>query len=252
MADDRPENDGETSDQDQEDDTTPLKQSRHVVDFDMDDNEWEDVDDTQLQGVGKTTHLTKRDWEETGGPGGESGQMGGGMQGQRNPLSYARVDTVQGETESQFVQRQNLERMNAGRGLGDHYTMLEVKRMVADDPFLLEGFTDEETKEMIVAVMMKRKPRRTMERLMDEMTCLAERVGRIGFAIFLSGHVHDKTLPVLKNEPANVAYLFELWAGKQGRISCCRCSRKRRLSSQWGSNFLARTLTAYSVLVRLL
>ncbi|KAJ6458730.1 hypothetical protein C8R45DRAFT_1109843 [Mycena sanguinolenta] len=206
MADDRPENDGETSDQDQEDDTTPLKQSRHVVDFDMDDNEWEDVDDTQLQGVGKTTHCSRNRMQ----PSIPVQKHRRVVTGKRLAALVANLDKWEeecevrvlllvekhGETESQFVQHQNLERMNAGRGLGDHYTMLEVKRMAADDPFLLEGFTDEETKEMIVAVMMKRKPRRTMERLMDEMTCLAERVGRIGFAIFLSGHVHDKTLPV--------------------------------------------------------
>ncbi|KAJ6457330.1 hypothetical protein C8R45DRAFT_943283 [Mycena sanguinolenta] len=73
--------------------------------------------------------------------------------------------------------------------------------------------------------------RRTMEHLKDEITCLAERVGMIGFAIFSHGHVHDKMLPatiqslgaldfireVLKKEPADVAHLFALWAVSRER-----------------------------------
>ncbi|KAJ6480187.1 hypothetical protein C8R45DRAFT_933122 [Mycena sanguinolenta] len=103
-------------------------------------------------------------------------------------------------------------RLNSGHGVGERYTMPEVKRMAAEDPLMLEGFMEEDKKEMIAQI-----------------TNLAERVGMIGFALFSHGHVHDTTLPVtielwgtmeffrevLKKDPVDVSTLFKLWA-----VSC--------------------------------
>ncbi|KAJ7803510.1 hypothetical protein B0H14DRAFT_2613214 [Mycena olivaceomarginata] len=132
-------------------------------------------------------------------------------------------------------------------GWGERYTMPEVKAMVAEDPSMLEGFSREEEKEMIKDTLANRKAKargtranhlsaaadakRTMDRLMVEITNLAERVGMIGFAMFTRSHAHDKTLPgtiqswgaldffreVMKKDPADVAHLFELWAVSRER-----------------------------------
>ncbi|KAJ7300573.1 hypothetical protein DFH08DRAFT_631243, partial [Mycena albidolilacea] len=137
--------------------------------------------------------------------------------------------------------------LNAGRGVGERYTMPEVKAMVAEDPSMLEGFSREEEKEMIKDTLANRKAKvrgtranhlsaatdakRTMDRLIVEITNLAERVEMIGFAIFTRSHAHDKTLPgtiqswgaldffqeVMKKDPADVAHLFELWAVSRER-----------------------------------
>ncbi|KAJ6502985.1 hypothetical protein DFH09DRAFT_838543, partial [Mycena vulgaris] len=110
------------------------------------------------------------------------------------------------------------------------------------DPSMLEGFTPEEEQEMTTALQEKRKrkyrgtrannlaagadARRTVERMMSQITSLAERAGMIGFAMFTRGHIHDTTVPVtiqswgaldffrevLKRDPADVSAMFELWA----------------------------------------
>ncbi|KAJ7759861.1 hypothetical protein B0H14DRAFT_2403979 [Mycena olivaceomarginata] len=133
------------------------------------------------------------------------------------------------------------------RGVGERYRMPEVKRMVADDPSMLERFSNAEKRQMVEDVLAKRRKKtqgtrannlaaaadakRTMDRLMTEIANLAERVGMIGFAMFSRGHVHDKTLPVtiqswgamdfftevLRRDPADVSHLFELWAVSRER-----------------------------------
>ncbi|KAJ7121069.1 hypothetical protein C8R44DRAFT_877378 [Mycena epipterygia] len=137
--------------------------------------------------------------------------------------------------------------LNAERGLGEWYKIPEVKRMVADDPSMLEGFTPEEEEDMVAEVLAKRKrkyhgkrannlavgadAKRTVERLMLEITGLAECAGMIGFAMFTRGHIHNTTVPVtieswgaldffrevLKKDPADVSALFELWAVSRER-----------------------------------
>ncbi|KAJ7351491.1 hypothetical protein DFH08DRAFT_625896, partial [Mycena albidolilacea] len=137
--------------------------------------------------------------------------------------------------------------LNESRGAGERYTMPEVKLMVAEDPSMLEGFSKEEEKEMVKAILTKRErktrgthannlaaavdAKRTMDRLMIEITSLVERVGMIGFAMFSRAHVHNKSLPVtiqswgalnfflevLKRDPADVSALFELWAVSRER-----------------------------------
>ncbi|KAJ7474782.1 hypothetical protein FB451DRAFT_1174210 [Mycena latifolia] len=126
--------------------------------------------------------------------------------------------------------------------MGDRHKMPEVKRMAMEDPSMLEGFSPEEEKEMLAELVSKRKhkshgacatnlaanvdAKRTMERLMAEISALAERAGMMGFAMFLWGHVHDTTVPVaiqswgaleffwevLKKDPTDVSKLFGLWA----------------------------------------
>ncbi|KAJ6499895.1 hypothetical protein DFH09DRAFT_1102817 [Mycena vulgaris] len=137
--------------------------------------------------------------------------------------------------------------INEGLPVGKHFKMAEVKARVAADPTLLDAFTKEEEAEMLEEVMEKRKrkfrgarannlaagadAKRTVERMMVEITGLAERAGMIGFAMFTRGHIHDKTVPVtiqswgaldffreiLKKDPADVAALFELWAVSRER-----------------------------------
>ncbi|KAJ7159181.1 hypothetical protein C8R43DRAFT_1124401 [Mycena crocata] len=137
--------------------------------------------------------------------------------------------------------------LNEGLPLGERHKMPAVKRMVAEDPSMLEDFTAEEEEEMVEEVVEKRRTklggmrannlaasadaRRTMLRLYHEITRLAERCGMVGFAMFTRGHIHDRTVPmsieswgalnffreVLNRDPADVATLFELWALNQAR-----------------------------------
>ncbi|KAJ7473409.1 hypothetical protein FB451DRAFT_1035667, partial [Mycena latifolia] len=109
------------------------------------------------------------------------------------------------------------------RELGDRYNMPEVKRMVAEDPSMLEGFSPEEEREMLAELLTKRKRKSCGARATNR---AANRAGMIGFAMFSQGHVHDTTVPVtiqswgaleffrevLKKDPADVSKLFELWA----------------------------------------
>ncbi|KAJ7186273.1 hypothetical protein B0H12DRAFT_1246721 [Mycena haematopus] len=137
--------------------------------------------------------------------------------------------------------------LNTGRGLGDCYKIPDIKRMVRDDPSMLDGFTEEEEKEMVDEMDARRKvkfrgtrannkaagvdAKKTVMRLSAEITALAERCGMIGFAMFTRGHVHDTAVPLtvqswgaldffretLKKDPADVAALFELWAVSRER-----------------------------------
>ncbi|KAJ7328690.1 hypothetical protein DFH08DRAFT_967111 [Mycena albidolilacea] len=138
-------------------------------------------------------------------------------------------------------------RLNEDRDVGRRYTMPDIKRMVKDDPSMLEGFSKEEEGSMVDNIQEKRDKKhhgarannlaasadakRTVERLMEEITGLAERSGMIGFAMFTRGHIHDTSIPVtleswgalsffrevLKRDPADVAALFELWGVSRAR-----------------------------------
>ncbi|KAJ7814384.1 hypothetical protein B0H14DRAFT_2604144 [Mycena olivaceomarginata] len=125
--------------------------------------------------------------------------------------------------------------LNEDRGLGERYKIPNLKRMVAADLSMLEGFTPEE-EEMMAKVVAKCKrkyhgnadAKRTVERLMleSQITGLAEHVGMIRFAMFTRDHIHDTTVhvtiqlwgaldffhEVLKKDPADISTLFELWA----------------------------------------
>ncbi|KAJ7075100.1 hypothetical protein B0H15DRAFT_956759 [Mycena belliarum] len=137
--------------------------------------------------------------------------------------------------------------LNEGLGVGERHRITDVKRMVRDDPSMLDDFTEEEEAEMLADLLEKRKLKRTgaranniaavadakraMDRLLEEMTGLAERTGMLGFAMFTRGHLHDTTVPVtiqswgaldffreiLKRDPADVAALLELWAVSRDR-----------------------------------
>ncbi|KAF8181395.1 hypothetical protein K438DRAFT_1767895 [Mycena galopus ATCC 62051] len=137
--------------------------------------------------------------------------------------------------------------LNEGHGVGERYTIPQVKGMVCEDPSMLEGFMEDEVADMVKEILANRgvkshgtrtnnlaasaDARRTLECLMVEITALAERAGMIGFAMFLRSHIHDQTIPVtiqswgalefirevLKKDPADVAALFELWAVSRER-----------------------------------
>ncbi|KAJ7439193.1 hypothetical protein B0H11DRAFT_2254127 [Mycena galericulata] len=137
--------------------------------------------------------------------------------------------------------------LNEGREVGERLNVRDVKAMVKRDPSMLDGFTKKEEEDMVTDAMKRRAlqhrgargsnlaagvdARRTIERLMQEITALAERSGMIGFAMFTRGHLHDRTVPVtieswgaldffpeiLKKESADVSTLFELWAVSRER-----------------------------------
>ncbi|KAJ7456850.1 hypothetical protein B0H11DRAFT_1665697, partial [Mycena galericulata] len=140
--------------------------------------------------------------------------------------------------------------LNEGREVGERLNVRDVKAMVKRDPSMLDGFTKKEEEDMVTDAMKRRAlqhrgargsnlaagvdARRTIERLMQEITALAECSGMIGFAMFTRGHLHDRTVPVtieswgaldffpeiLKKESADVSTLFELWAVSRERGTC--------------------------------
>ncbi|KAF8187334.1 hypothetical protein K438DRAFT_1764942 [Mycena galopus ATCC 62051] len=277
-------NRSDNEDNDEGSDADGHNKKRCVVDFDIDDADWEDVaDGGTLPGLGSTTHrsrnpnlptnpLCKHRHRVVAGPNVRATEAKR-RQGSTKRLEALAEDLNAWEVEreepqTELVQREGVTHYGAfgcryvvpadafrmvlrwrvvGRGVGEQYHILQVKRMVAADPSMLEGFTKAEKKEMIKQVLAKRKSkargtrannlaaaadtRRTMERLMLEITNLAERVGMVGFAMFSWGHVHDKTVPVtiqswgameffpevLKRDPTDISHLFELWTVSRER-----------------------------------
>ncbi|KAJ6496849.1 hypothetical protein DFH09DRAFT_1337059 [Mycena vulgaris] len=233
---------------------------RQIVDFDPDDNDWED-DDAQLDGLGTTTHRSRnravpvipvrkhrREVERE-----ERAQELSDKHGMKLKEVRRRMLSASAFKPKRKVSVYNakigriMATENEGRELGEQLLMKDVKCMVRDDPSMLDGFTAEEEAEMVAELEEKRKTKfrgtrannlaagadakRTVERMMVEITGLAERAGMIRFAMFTRGHIHDRTIPVtiqswgaleffreiLKKDPADVAALFELWAVSRER-----------------------------------
>ncbi|KAJ7840327.1 hypothetical protein B0H14DRAFT_3458243 [Mycena olivaceomarginata] len=261
------------------------KANRRVVDFDPQDDDWEDEDDTRLVAIVPAARFRSDniDASRSVGPNARATlEKKRAVTGNRAKALAADIELWEAEREERanalavkhganvkevrrrmlsstaFKPRRRVSTYNAkisrimmdlngGRGLGERYTMPQVKRMVREDPSMLEGFTEEDVAEMVEETLANRAvktrgtrannlaasadARRTLERLMVEITALAERAGMIGFAMFSRGHIHDKTIPVtiqswgalefirevLKRDPADVAALFELWAVSRER-----------------------------------
>ncbi|KAJ7800269.1 hypothetical protein B0H14DRAFT_3490890 [Mycena olivaceomarginata] len=181
------------------DETTPVLA---VLDLPADDNDDDWVDeDTRLQGLGTTTHRSPLDQTR-----------------RKVSLYNAKISAL-------------MARLNEDRDVGRRYTMPDIKRMVKEDPSMLEGFSKEEEGSMLDDIRDKRDrkhrgarannlaasadAKRTVERLMEEVRAfsstfetrepirsffaddgLAERSGMIGFAMFTRGHIHDTSIPV--------------------------------------------------------
>ncbi|KAF8128325.1 hypothetical protein K438DRAFT_2140505 [Mycena galopus ATCC 62051] len=286
------------NDPDPRDDEEDRDKKHRVIDFDVDDSDWEDMQDGITDGLGTTTHrsrnphlpansLRKRR-HRVAGPNARASvarrrEAGGkrldALAEDLNTWEVEREERVHALAEKHGMKVLEVRRrmlalstygarrkvstynakisrimteLNADLGVGERYTIPEVKLMVAEDPSMLEGFTKAENKQMVKDILAKREKKargmrtnnlaaaadakRTMDRLMMEIINLAERVGMIGFAMFSRGHVHDKTLPVtiqswgamdffrevLKRDPADVSHLFELWA-----VSCERGKAKK-------------------------
>ncbi|KAJ6583127.1 hypothetical protein DFH09DRAFT_1309363 [Mycena vulgaris] len=263
----------------------------HVVDFEPDDDEWED-EDTQLEGLGTTTHgspnrtrpvipIRKHRRIVRGANSHATMEARAKSSGSRKSFAadlaaweVERKECVQELAEKHSMKVKEVRRwmlstsvfkptrkvslynakiarimagLNEGRALGERYKLADVKRMVRHDPTMLDAFTEEEEAEMVEDLVEKQKTqfrgtrannlaagadtKRTVERMMLEITGLAERVGMIRFAMFTCGHIHDKTIPVtiqswgaldffreiLKKDPDDVAALFELWAVSRER-----------------------------------
>ncbi|KAJ6524702.1 hypothetical protein DFH09DRAFT_1095966 [Mycena vulgaris] len=262
---------------------------RQIVDFDPDDNDWED-DDAQLDGLGTTIHRSRNRavpvipvrkhrrmrGANTRATAETRSKKADKRQSLATDLAAWEVEREERAQElsdkhgmklkevrrrmlsaSAFKPKRKVSVYNAkigrimateneGRELGERLLMKDVKCMVRDDPSMLDGFTAEEA-EMVAELEEKHKTKfrgtrannlaagadakRTVERMMVEITGLAERAGMIGFAMFTRGHIHDRTIPVtiqswgvleffreiLKKDPADVAALFELWAVSRER-----------------------------------
>ncbi|KAJ6470480.1 hypothetical protein C8R45DRAFT_1104896 [Mycena sanguinolenta] len=277
---------------DSDSDAESPKNPRRVVDFDEDEDGWEDVDG-QLQGLGTTTDrsrnrarpvipVRKRRRIVAGPNARATAKQRRSVKGKRMQVFMDDLDQWEMEREERIealaekhdmkvkeVRRRMLsastykasrnvslynakitrimDNMNEGRGVGERYTMPQVRRMASKDPSMLQGFTEEEEKEMMAEAVAKWQLRRrgarannaaakvdakrTLDRLFAEITGLAERAGMIGFAFFSRGHIHDKTAPsaieswgaldfireILKKDPVDVASLFKLWAVSRER-----------------------------------
>ena len=242
-------------DDDDDDDSTPAPADapsgkRRVVDFAVEDSEWEDMVEGKLPGLGTTTHrsrnpqlpanpLRKQRRRVVAGPNvkataaqrrKEGGKRLEALAEDLNAWEAEREERVHELAEkhgmktkevrrrmlalSTYGGRRKVSLYNAkmsrvmarlnsgnvsymgnvvmiltyrcclGRGVGERYTMPEVKRMAAEDPSILEGFTEEDKKDMIAQVLAKRRAKargtrannlsaaadakRTMDRLMVE------------------------------------------------------------------------------------
>ncbi|KAJ7687989.1 hypothetical protein B0H14DRAFT_3533638 [Mycena olivaceomarginata] len=278
-------------DQDEDDDKHDRK--RRIVDFTVDDPDWEDMQDGIAGDLGTTTHRSRNPHNPAiplrkrrrvaPGPNARASAA------RRREAGGKRLDALAKDLDAWEVEREErvhtlaekhsmkpaevrrrmlalstyggrrkvstynakisriMTDLNADRGVGERYRMPEVKLMVAQDPSMLERFSNAEKQQMVEDVLAKRRKKtrgtrannlaaaadakRTMDRLMTEIANLAERVGMIGFAMFSRGHVHDKTLPVtiqswgamdffpevLRRDPADISHLFELWAVSRER-----------------------------------
>ncbi|KAJ7790892.1 hypothetical protein B0H14DRAFT_3501133 [Mycena olivaceomarginata] len=265
--------------EDSGDDHDEHDRKRRVVDFTVDDPDWEDMQDGIAGQLGTTTHRKPQPPSPGQSPAAARRREAGGkrldaLAKDLDAWEVEREERVHTLAEKHHMKPAEVRRrmlalstyggrrkvstynakisrimtdLNADRGVGERYRMPEVKRMVADDPSMLERFSNAEKREMVEDVLAKRRKKtqgtrannlaaaadakRTMDRLMTEIANLAERVGMIGFAMFSRGHVHDKTLPVtiqswgamdfftevLRRDPADVSHLFELWAVSRER-----------------------------------
>ncbi|KAJ7788158.1 hypothetical protein B0H14DRAFT_3504537 [Mycena olivaceomarginata] len=284
---------GKDSGKDSAEDDDEHDRKRRIVDFTVDDPDWEDMQDGIAGDLGTTTHrsrnphllanpLCKRHRAAPGPNACASASRRREAGGKRLDVLAKDLDAWEVEREervhtladkhhmkpaevrrrmlalSTYGGRQKVSTynakisrimadLNADRGVRERYRMPEVKAMVAQDPSMLDRFSNAENKQMVEDVLAKRRKKtrgtraknlaavadakQTMDRLMTEIANLAERVGMIGFAMFSRGHIHDKTLPVtiqswgamdfftevLRRDPADVSHLFELWAVSRER-----------------------------------
>ncbi|KAJ7787489.1 hypothetical protein B0H14DRAFT_3505436 [Mycena olivaceomarginata] len=165
--------------------------NRRVVDFDPEDQDWEDEDDVQLAGLGTTTHRSRHRTRRS------IPRKSGAVTGNRAKALAADIELWEADREEHanalaekhglkvkevrrrmlssttFKPRRKVSTYNAkisrimtdlneGRGMGERYTMPEVKRMVREDPSMLEAFTEEEVEEMVRET--PRQPRRQIAR----------------------------------------------------------------------------------------
>ncbi|KAJ7708493.1 hypothetical protein B0H14DRAFT_3525487 [Mycena olivaceomarginata] len=233
---------------------------------DDDDDAWED-EDAQLQGLGTTTHRSrnphkaviarrgkrrsrvvgaKRSADEEAARGlaadldkwqeesEERAQELSETYGMKLKEVRRRMQATSGFKDRRKVSLYNakisalMAQLNEDRDVGHRYLMTDIKRMVKEDPSMLDGFTRGGGGD---GGRHPADAKRTVERLMEEITGLAERSGMIGFAMFTRGHVHDSSIPVtieswgalsffrevLKRDPADVSALFELWGVTRAR-----------------------------------
>ncbi|KAJ7170419.1 hypothetical protein C8R43DRAFT_1120851 [Mycena crocata] len=216
-----------------------------VVDFELDDGDadWQDENGDQLEGLGTSTHCSRN----RGKPvitvrKHRRHDSGVNVRATARKRKEEKGSKIAGLLED--IGLWEVEREERVHELAVKHSVKskEVKRMVNEDPTMLEGFTEEEEAEMLEEVAEKRKVRhsgaratnkaaqedvrRTIDRLAAEIMALAERAGMVGFVFFTCGHIHDRTVPVtveswgamafvrevLRREPSDVQAMFELWA----------------------------------------
>ncbi|KAJ7663555.1 hypothetical protein B0H14DRAFT_3539897 [Mycena olivaceomarginata] len=156
-----------------------------IVDFEVEDSEWEDLVDDTLSGLGATTHQSCNPHLPTNPLHKHRGRVVAGpnvrttAQHRRSGLPTTKwlkglaedLDTWEIEREEhvqqladkhgmKLVQRESVTHygwLECRPRVGERYTMPEVKAMVAKDPSMLEGFSREEEKEMIKDTLANRK-----------------------------------------------------------------------------------------------
>ncbi|KAJ7862379.1 hypothetical protein B0H14DRAFT_3444755 [Mycena olivaceomarginata] len=266
---------------------TPLT-LRHVVDVTVNDPDWEDEVEGTLPGLGTTMHRSRNPHLPVNPRRKMRRRVVAGLNvrataARRRKEGLKRLDELAVDLDTWEVERE--ERMHE---LAEKHGMkpkevrrrmlslstygarhrpstynAKISRIMADlnesreDPSMLEGFSKEEEKEMVKAILNKRErktrgtrannlaaaadAKRTMDRLMIE-----KHVGMIGFAMFSRAHVHNKSLPVtiqswgaldfflevLKRDPTDVSTLFELWAVSRERVSIRETNKNKLLAKQ--------------------
>ncbi|KAF8210062.1 hypothetical protein K438DRAFT_1959345 [Mycena galopus ATCC 62051] len=252
------------SDDEPSDDGAPPRRKCRVVDFTIQDSEWEDEPEGTLPGLGTTTHRSCNPQLLANPRRKQRRRVVAGPNEGINRLDVLAADLNAWEVECEQRVHELAEKhgmkpkevrrrmlalstygarhkpstynakisqimadLNAGPGLGvgERYTIPEVKLMVSEDPSMLEGFSKKDVKKMIKEVLAKREAKgrgtrannlaaaadakHTMDCLMLEITSLAKR----------SWGVLDFFWEVLKRDPVDMLNLFELWAvsRKQGK-----------------------------------
>ncbi|KAJ7797959.1 hypothetical protein B0H14DRAFT_2618410 [Mycena olivaceomarginata] len=236
---------------------------RRVVDFEVEDSEWEDVPDRTLPGLGTTTHRSRNPQLPTNACRKQrrpapSGPNARALAARRRETGVKCLEAL--AEDLNVWEEERVQELAKKHGMKVH----EVRRRMLGlstygarrKPSLYNAKVSRIMARLNAGRVLCRTwggcwrnrqkkargtrannlsaaadARRMMDRLMLEITNLAEHVGMIGFAMFSRGHSHDKTVPVtiqswgtldffqevLKRDPADISHLLELWAVSRER-----------------------------------
>ncbi|KAJ6474073.1 hypothetical protein DFH09DRAFT_1109706 [Mycena vulgaris] len=226
-----------------------IAKKRRIVDFDPDEDGWED-EDAQLAGLGTTTHRSRHRTVRVI-PICKHRRRVGGANSHATAKARA-IKTGKGLDLVEDLAAWEVEREECAQQLADKhcmklkemrqrmlstyvanaaYKLAEVKVMVAMDLSMLERRRRRQRSWWRWRSSARRDPGERAPTTLRPITGLAEHAGMVGFAFFMRGHIHDKTVPItiqlwgaldffheiLKKDLADVSALFELWAVSRER-----------------------------------